>query len=231
MKCPKCRFEQSPSDSCISCGIVFSSYNRIIKENIKSKKVVYHSSFNSSIKETSFGGWILMGLFVLFSSWLLWATTGPDPFFSDKTRYILFTILFSSMGGYLIFRTSSCVIKVLNSQTWPQVKGEIYSSTKYGGFDEEAQVRLCVRYEYTVGSKCYLNDTLCVGYEWYAPLFGRMKLRDRQRKYAEGQMVDVFYDPKNPQNSCLERTTEGSMFFYILGGGLIMIGISIWQSI
>jgi len=233
MKCPKCGIEQSPSDNCINCGIVFSKYNEIQERKHKVKGGARLSSYQDPLKEIptnpleeiSFGGWILMGLIFIFGGWLIWAT--KTHFFSDNIRDILGAIVCSIVGGVVIFWARSDEKKVSDSQTWPHVKCEIFSSTKAVSFDDEDGVLLRVKYEYTVGSKLYTINTVCIGRQFYTPLLGIWKFRARKRKYSKGQMVDVFYDPKNPQNSCLEKTSDGTIGMYIVGGGFIMLGILI----
>jgi len=128
--------------------------------------------------------------------------------------------MFFLLGSFFIFLAWNSKKKAVNSQSWPHVEGKITSFNVVRNVVIPFNVISCsTSYNYTVRSRRYENDKICFGVP------DKKKIGVRERKYAEEKTVDVFYDPKNPKNSVLERTYEGIMRFIFYGAGCIMLGI------
>ena len=92
-----------------------------------------------------------------------------------------------------------------------------------------AKFRFRIKYEYKVGDKKYINNKIAIGGEINS---GRIRAEKRQEKYPEGSMPLVYYNPTNPDKSCLEPIVEGGGRFELLGGLFgIILGILLLSGI
>ena len=121
---------------------------------------------------------------------------------------------------------------VTRSQTWPIAIGTITHS-KIGVDNSQTgpsrtanrTYAASIEYRYMVGPRVYSGKTICLG----GVLNTSFKSRAEERldKYPEGTTVDVYYNPANPEVSCLERHGEITLFGYLIGGGLALFALLI----
>jgi hypothetical protein len=108
-----------------------------------------------------------------------------------------------------------------NSKTWPHTPGVISESEwRLRGRDDGIAH---IVYRYSVAGQSYDGNNILPGINEYTSSDEEAKVR----QYRPGSSVTVFYDPSDPQNSCLEvgvltRTPFimlGLAIFFILSGG------------
>jgi hypothetical protein len=87
MKCPKCQFEQTSSDTCTQCGIIFSKYKEI--QERKKEEATNRPLGNSAISERDGGhsarlyvaGSLFISVLVARSLYFLQFPPSLDPYF------------------------------------------------------------------------------------------------------------------------------------------------------
>ncbi|MFX1464129.1 MAG: DUF3592 domain-containing protein [Promethearchaeota archaeon] len=121
------------------------------------------------------------------------------------------------------------LVKALKSKKWPYVEGEIKKVMVYRKAEEQSvSYNVDVTYTYEVEEQKYTNHQIKLdfvhGTRTFVPkIFAMMKVE----KYQEGNKINVFYDPRNPNESILERGVSHFSFFLMLivGIGLFLFGL------
>jgi len=67
----------------------------------------------------------------------------------------------------------------------------------------------------------FKNNKICVGGLTWTTIRG--KAEDYSDKYPAGKLIDVYYNPDDPKDSCLERRADYSIFAMLSMGLVIMI--------
>ena len=115
-----------------------------------------------------------------------------------------FGILFGAMaiGALVLFIRASKKIK--DSRSWPTTSGLItHSSVESGvGPNHVFVFSPKIVYEYEVGGKRFTSSQLAIIEHNTA---SEDLAREKADKYAPGQQVEVYYDPKNPAFAILNR--------------------------
>lgn len=113
--------------------------------------------------------------------------------------------------------------RVRAARLWHAVPGEILGSeVKRHRRGRSTTYEARIRYRYHVAGQSYESSAIVIGGEVRA---SRSRAQARVGKYPVGSTPDVFYDPKNPAEACLERVHEGS-WVELLGGGVgIVLGL------
>lgn len=146
-------------------------------------------------------------------------------------------VLLIAGGLWGIYQQRRREEKVRASQTWPFAKGKILSSeveSKWGRkpFTRGMAIPIYkaeIEYEYTVGSQTYTGDTICIGGELNTSFPKRAE--ERCQRYPVGSEVNVYYDPLDPERSCLEQKGEGSVLMYAAAAAFIIFGLLLWSGL
>ena len=117
----------------------------------------------------------------------------------------------------------------MKSKKWPHVEGEIKKVMVYRKLDDDsASYNVEVTYIYEVEGQKYTSHQIKLdfvhGARTFVPkIFAMMKVE----QYEEGNKIDVFYDPLNPNNSILEHGLRHFTFWLTLmvGIGLFLFGL------
>ena len=73
-----------------------------------------------------------------------------------------------------------------------------------------------IEYEYTVGDKKYIKNTVM----------------NKYKKYMDGDKVKIFYDPSNPDDSEVDGLNRKTLGFGLIGGGFFIVMIAtVWYLI
>ncbi len=105
-----------------------------------------------------------------------------------------------------ILLSSFCVsiLRGLRSRSWPRVSGEIIVSEvviSRGGRGSKMYAPN-VRYAYHVGGRSYEGDRMIYG---FTDFYLRRGAEAMIEKYPIGQLVDVYYDPTDPNSAVLKH--------------------------
>lgn len=143
---------------------------------------------------------------------------------------IILGLLFSGSGVYAVGIIWIKQDKVKRSQRWPSVQGEVVESE----VRKESRImanhtplttfHARIRYRYVVGGSAYESDTICLGGELNTSMMGRAE--ERCFQYPVGALVTVYYDPRDPRSSCLEK--KGELTWFVYGIGLVFLVVGIW---
>ncbi|MFX1377428.1 MAG: DUF3592 domain-containing protein [Promethearchaeota archaeon] len=121
------------------------------------------------------------------------------------------------------------LVKASRSKKWPYVEGEINKVMVYRKQDEQTvSYNVDVTYTYEVEGQKYTNHQIKLdfthGTRTFVPkIFAMMKVE----KYQEGKKINVFYNPRDYNESILERGLSYFSFFLMLivGVGLFLFGL------
>ncbi len=128
------------------------------------------------------------------------------------------------IGFALIIYDYKLKQKIKESLSWTITKGKItHSEVIKDTSDEGVIYKSIIEYDYYIGGLLYKGKTICIGGE----LDTSFKDRAIKRcdKYPLEASVNVYYDPKKPQNACLEREGEGIGILYYFGVFIVLIGL------
>jgi Protein of unknown function (DUF3592) len=122
-------------------------------------------------------------------------------------------------GIYLIWT----VIRQHESKHWPTTTGKILESNLDGDSDGWFPH---VRYAYTVNKKYYMHDRL---YFYDNNSSSKREALRHLSPYPIGQTVTIYYNPRKPEDSVLDRRIPlwMSLFWLFFAGFWIFVGVKI----
>ena len=127
---------------------------------------------------------------------------------------------FGAGGGWALYLGWTDNKKAVISKNWPSVPGTIVSSrinevTVRDSDGLRSSLQLDAEYEYSVDSVRYINNRYTPGHipKGIPP----RKAAEVTDRFAVGNIVPVYYNPGNPQESCLERDAPLSNLAIIIG--------------
>ncbi len=105
---------------------------------------------------------------------------------------------------------------VRRSQTGPYRYGQVtHSEVVRTRTDKTTVYKARVEYLYEVDGREHRGDTLCIGGTLDSSL--KRHAEKRRARYPLGARVEVFYDPMQPETSCLEKTGAGGELLFYMG--------------
>ena len=126
-------------------------------------------------------------------------------------------------GVGLFFWATPGLMRSFGNQTWPSVNGRITDSRWHNKIIGQSALRPTskfipkIEYAYSVNSAEYRGTTVSLdAFE----SFDRLTAKTKLEQYATGREVQVFYDPANPNISCLEL--EKPSLFHVVA---LILGI------
>ena len=114
--------------------------------------------------------------------------------------------------------------KVEAAQLWPSVKGLVTTSVVKRSGGKNRVYRAKIRYTYSVHGFEFTGRRYALGGE--LDTSNRARAEARCAKYPEGSEPDVYYDPSNPKDACLERVQEGKGFTLLIAGVFAAVGVA-----
>jgi hypothetical protein len=105
---------------------------------------------------------------------------------------------------------ASALKKMLSLQRvrhWPSIEGTITESVLYQDPARKNHTHFRVQYEFTVGDRI-VGSTPRFSGDWF---WNNKRQAAFVARYAPGQKVEVFYDPKNPAKNCLDREDQSGI--------------------
>ncbi|MGV0788371.1 DUF3592 domain-containing protein [Mycolicibacterium sp. XJ2] len=128
------------------------------------------------------------------------------------------------IGTFLLFRGLPGVLQLLGALGWQRVPGVMLGAgvagyqTQAGAGRMGANVqRSVVAFQYQLNGQTFVGQRAAFG----TPLgfgMGPGGIASAQAsRYAPGQPVEVWVDPKNPMNSVLRRSAPSSLVMTVLG--------------
>jgi hypothetical protein len=135
-------------------------------------------------------------------------------------------LFFGGGGGWALYLSLSDKKKAAASKDWLSVPGKIVSSqiveVSYRDSDGTHRgLQLDAEYEYTVDGIQFINNKHMPGRVPKGIPY--RKAEEVANRYALNAIVPVYYNPKNPQESCLEREAPLSNLTLIIGVVLLVI--------
>ena len=113
-------------------------------------------------------------------------------------------------GCYLRTKRSSC-------QRWPQATGTVTQS----GLDTDDGYRTHVIYKYTVNGGGYSSSRVRFGTP--TTYIRKSSAEAAISRYPVDSHLTVYYDPENPAEAVLDRTSPGGLEYIIIGVILLVL--------
>ena len=138
--------------------------------------------------------------------------------------------LFSIMGLVAFLYQKLLIKKLPTSYDWPSTDGEIVKSQvdcQNGGHGLTV-FKADVEYNYKVEARLYKGEKVCLGDD--KVFLERCHVESRCAEYPYGSIVQVFYNPLNPADACLERWVDTPYKYtivatvFLFSGGGMMLG-------
>lgn len=133
--------------------------------------------------------------------------------------------LFFLIGAALSWWGWSILQKARVSAEWPSVSGQITESNlefDRGGEDGDTYTPR-VSYSYTVNSVSYESYAIKFGENTYS---SEREAQEILARYPAGQVVQVYYDPSDPDSAILEPGVSGGSYI-VLSVGLLFVVLSL----
>jgi hypothetical protein len=129
---------------------------------------------------------------------------------------IIFLLVFTLIGLYLVWYGISSYRQSQASLSWPAVAGKVTTSKVI--IEEDADLDECyigdIEYLYVVGNKEYRNKDVVIG----PSDCSESVANEIVKKYPAQAEVKVFYDPNQPEVSALEPGANNSSIIFIVLG-------------
>jgi len=150
-----------------------------------------------------------------------------------KKGLFITSLIFLAGGVFCFFMWNSSAKEYKSSKNWSFVNGNIVKSSiiqkrEWDSEKKKYEITYYPDVKYTYG----VNGVNYVGKRITFSDYGsgsRKKIRKILRKYSTGMLVKVFYNPKNPAKSVLEKRLGigGYMLLFVsvmfIGGGLLLM--------
>ena len=105
--------------------------------------------------------------------------------------------------------------RLREAELWPSVKGLVTTSLVKRSGGKNRVYRAKLRYTYSVHGHAHEGRRYALGGE--LDTSKRARAEARCARFPEGSEPEVYYDPANPNDSCLVRVQEGKAFGIAIG--------------
>jgi hypothetical protein len=154
------------------------------------------------------------------------------PHTANEIGNSLFALVFSVIGLSMLIGVLLGIRKSKSVQQWPSTTGRITESTTLGSFQQSGKGRIWIEepklsYTYVVDGKEYTGHDIGIAETDTA---SKQAAEDKIAPYPMGKDVTVFYNPKSPDDSVLEKQldTAALSIVGIIGSIFLVIGIVIF---
>jgi len=132
--------------------------------------------------------------------------------FESGAAAVASAIIGAALFGYGLYLRS----KLRSCQRWPQATGIVTQS----GLDTDDGYRISVIYEYTVNGAGYSSS--CVQFGTPTTYLRKSSAEAAISHYPANSQLTVYYDPENPKEAVLDRTSPGGLE-YIISGVIFLV--------
>lgn len=111
---------------------------------------------------------------------------------------------------------------------WNTAQGEVLESTveryQYSSDDGTSTgYRARIMYGYRVGGRDYVGERINFGSTVHSSI--KSLAENKAKKFPTGSKVQVFYNPKDPNDAALEKSTPAARLLYVIAGVMLAVGI------
>lgn len=149
---------------------------------------------------------------------------------SGSLSGLFFGLLFAVIGFFVAFFFGKPILdNAKASQTWPKTSGKItHSSVSTSRSRSNGKTKTLyssdVTYQYQVQSRDYTCSNVFFGGD--ASSSSSSAAHQLVERYPTGRQVDVFYDPKHPENAVLEPGAHWQSYL-VYGIGLLFLVVGL----
>ena len=135
-------------------------------------------------------------------------------------KFVGVGLIFLGLWFFLHNRRTARMLR--EAGRWPSVEGRIVRSELERMPGAKIRYRSRIEYEYNVAGQSHTGKTVALGGDVQG---SRSRAKVRCDNYPEGSNVDVYYNPSDPQEACLERKHDGALLE--IAAALFGVGIGI----
>lgn len=130
----------------------------------------------------------------------------------------IFPMIFVLTGGAILYFGVRDILIARDSVNWPSVPGKVISSVvESHRSDDGTTYSAEVHFEYDIEGVTHASNRVGVGSVSTSNPSGARKTVNR---YPAGKVVDVFYNPEDPDYGLLETGVRGETWFLPVFGGI-----------
>lgn len=132
--------------------------------------------------------------------------------------------IFALVGAIILGVGAYVRARAQASKGWPMVLGQVVSSrvtsstSSEGGTTYEPDIH----YAYDIGGRAYNSRRVAFG--GFTSTSNPRDAEKHTARYPAGAVVQVYYNPANPQDATLERRAGSAGFLFAFGGCFFVIG-------
>ncbi len=118
---------------------------------------------------------------------------------------LLFIFIGAAAWAHIVYLK----MKVKKSMSWPSTHGEVIQAEvvltgcESGNVNSSPGHAAMILYQYHVRDRRYKSDNFTIGGN--VSTGSKEKEENKVRQYSVGTTVEVYYNPENPEDACLER--------------------------
>ena len=134
--------------------------------------------------------------------------------------FVLVAVITFGIGVYMRRRAAA-------SQQWPMVLGQVINSQVTSSSDGDGGVTYSplIQYAYDLGGQAYQSNRVAFG--GFTSTSSRRDAQKHTARYPIGAVVQVYYNPANPQDATLERRSGQAGFLLGFGCLFLLIGCGV----
>ena len=109
---------------------------------------------------------------------------------------------------------------------WPSIEGRVIESVLFQDPERNNATHFRVRYEFIMG-ETIIGSTPRFSGGWF---WNNVQQAQFVARFVPGQTVEVFYDPNDPTNNCVDRDDRtGIIILWIIAaGGTLLASLLVW---
>jgi len=132
--------------------------------------------------------------------------------FSDSFFTIL--VVFITLTGFIpLIKFYRYYKQAIASKTWPSVSGKIIRLNIESSDDiDDIALHARIIYTYTIKELPYQSSRIRIGLQWAMGRGDQADIDTFSNKYPKNQLVQVFYNPKDPRKAILEKGLDSNPF-------------------
>jgi hypothetical protein len=149
--------------------------------------------------------------------------------FTNIFRIVIPGVLFL-IGGVMLLMSIRVWLKTLSARSWQTTSAVITESAVIESEDDGAMYyHPEIKYQYEVGGRSFSSSQYALGSKitWGGQGRDRRKADTLVQRYPTGQRVQVYYNPRNPEDAVLEIRSANTGTLVGVGLVLIVIGAGI----
>ena len=123
----------------------------------------------------------------------------------EDIQYVIYIYFIVGLACFIF--SAFLYKKSISTKAWPSCKGEILHSSvkKWSYSDKSPSYKAKINYKYIVDNQIYISNRIYYGSFLYKFSAYRKEADLLVKNFKVGNIVDVFFDPQQPNKSVLKQ--------------------------